>query len=136
MNGVLTKTYLKFFLVLEFVIAFWLPVMALATGLLATPIAISGFFYGNFEGYIAPLLSACGGLGLRGVCQLLAHSINCEIRLPCKKRMILYLVVGIGATIPLPLMFMDESIVLTAFTISPIAVTFHLVFLNRNYFKR
>lgn len=127
------STFFKTILVIEFAFAFWLPVVALGMGLFGTPIALVNIFSGLFDWYFVPLMTIGGALGFWGVCQLLAKSLDSEIKLAAKRRLIIYLVCGVLALLPVPFLFLD-SVALSIFAVVPYFVTAHLIYINRGYF--
>ena len=124
----------KTLLVIEFAIAFWVPVVALAFGLFGTPIALFGFINGNFSGYFVPLLTIGGSLGFWGASQLLAKALDPEIKLASNNRMIIYIACGIASALPLTIMLVPNSVLLAAFSLLPIIVTIQLVVIHRRCF--
>ncbi|MDM7862295.1 hypothetical protein QTP81_16935 [Alteromonas sp. ASW11-36] len=126
--------FLKFLLVAEFALAFWIPVVAMAFGLFGTQMAIASMFSGSFSSLFIPLLTIGGAMGFWGISKLLAASLTTDITLPPKGRLIFYLVCGCFAAIPLPYLFFSNSVLFSVFSVLPFIVTVQLVILHRGYF--
>ena len=125
---------LKFLLVAEFALAFWIPIVAIAFGFFGSMFVIVDMFRGSFDGVFIPLITIGGVLGFWGISKLLAAALTTEIKMPPKGRMIFYLACGCLAAAPLPHTFFPNSVLFFVFSVLPYIVTVQLIIIHRGYF--
>jgi uncharacterized membrane protein len=140
------KSICKYLLIIELIISFTSPSLFLLQGLLIIPIFVgTGLFYdGKLDlSYVGSIIIIIGGMiGLFAIIALLKKIINPKRNVMASKKLLLFLICGILAlTAPLITTIIEAGTIVSnkwnwqviVIFIIPLLVTFHFIYLGRDY---
>ena len=109
----------------------------LISGVMLLPFAGIAFFVEPSIGFLGAIaILTCGFIGLRGVILLLNLSKQPVNLKTTQYKLLVYLILGIGASFTFSMSFLEKNIVISLILFLPIPTTMYLLYLNYDYFHK
>ena len=109
----------------------------LISGVMLLPFAGIAFFVEPSIGFLGAIaILTCGFIGLRGLILLLNLSKQPVNLKTVKYQLVVYLILGIGASFTLSMSFVEKNLIMSLIFFLPIPTTMYLLYLNRDYFHK
>jgi hypothetical protein len=131
----MSRSY-KTILVIEFILAFLVPVWALLVGIVTSiTFGVVNILNMSLFGFEVIAFTVCGCIGMLGLMQLLVNLVSKEFTITNPKKLIACLTFGFFALMPLAVASLSELDFNSLIWNAPVVVALHLIYESRRTLK-
>ncbi len=124
---------IRFLYLIEFLIGYSVPVIALVLGIIFSPVAIVGLFEGKPESILFLLLVISGSVGFWGAVSLITLTLHPHNSNTPPLRLKFYIAIGVVPISSIGILSGQENGFFTVVSLLTLLVTLHLTIKQRQY---